>query len=436
LFSLALLVLLAEAAVHIFIHRYHKNTSDRTAAAALIYHLILPTTYLHSINNSLKMGLKLFKKKNKKKNEQIARDAFKAVETPTKVGGNNDAAAAAVTTPDTIASPGSPVPQQDYIMEAMVASTPDATNIERPEPTSFNQRIMESETPLVSNLATASSVSSQFGRERSAPRLDNTNTQPLQTKSNQIRDEIGQYYDERDREDAMMVSPPESTKKNNTNNNVTEKRTLDPIQEVKARSSSSPPVTTTYSRQHVDNIGVRAFSTNESEDVEVQLSNHLPVPPNTKTKGGNTTSRRPRGRGLSSKLIPPKFVSKINHDEVSVPSLITEPETQDVKKPEQSHQQQQRSASTKPSSLDNMIDKGQQSIDDAIKSIFGEGTMKSVATQAGGIENLLGLLQCGGDTVFGCDALCGPGEVEKDAVDLENEQEQQFAMKFNNVSVS
>ena len=374
------------------------------------------------------MGLKLFKKNKKKKNEQIARDAFKAAETPTKVGAGN----AAVTTPDTIASPGSPVPQQDYIMEA---STPNAMNIERPEPTSFNQRIMESETPLVSNLATASSVSSQFGRERSAPRLDNTNTQPSQTKSNQIRDEIGQYYDERDREDAMMASPPESTKMNNTNN-VTEKRTLDPIQEIKARSSSSPPVTTTYSRQHVDNIGVRAFSTDESEDVEVQLSNHLPGPPNTKTKGGNTTSRHPRGRGLSSKLIPPKFVSKVNYDEVSVPSLITEPETQDVEKPEQTHQKQQRSSSTKPSSLDNMIDKGQQSIDDAIKSIFGEGTMKSVATQAGGIENLLGLLQCGGDTIFGCDALCGPGEVEKDAVDLENEQEQQFAMKFNNVSVS
>ena len=349
------------------------------------------------------MGLKLFKKNKKKKNEQIARDAFRAAETPTKVGAGN----AAVTTPDTIASPGSPVPQQDHIMEA---STPNAMNIERPEPTSFNQRIMESETPLVSNLATASSVSSQFGRERSAPRLDNTNTQLYQTKSNQIRDEIGQYYDERDREDAMMVSPhPESTKMNNN--------------------------TTTYSRQHVDNIGVRAFSTDESENVEVQLSNHLPGPPNTKSKGGNGTSRHPRGRGLSSKLIPPKFVSKINHDEVSVPSLITEPETQDVEKPEQTHQQkQQRSSSTKPSSLDNMIDKGQQSIDDAIKSIFGEGTMKSVATQAGGIENLLGLLQCGGDTVFGCDALCGPGDVEKDAVDLENEQEQKFAMKFNNVS--
>lgn len=355
------------------------------------------------------MGLKLFKKNNKKKNEQIARDAFKAAETPTKVGaGNNDAAAAAVTTPDTIVSPGSPIPQKNYIMEAMTAmeaSTPDAMNIERPEPTSFNQRIMESETPLVSNLA----LSSRFERERSAPRLDNTNTQLYQTKSNQIRDEISQYYDERDREDAMMVSPPESTKMNNN--------------------------TTTYSRQHVDSIGVRAFSTDESENVEVQLSNHLPGPPNTKSKGGNGTSRHPRGRGLSSKLIPPKFVSKINHDEVSVPSLITEPETQDVEKPEQTHQQQQqRSSSTKPSSLDNMIDKGQQSIDDAIKSIFGEGTMKSVATQAGGIENLLGLLQCGGNTVFGCDALCGPGDVEKDAVDLENEQEQKFAMKFNNVS--
>jgi hypothetical protein len=84
---------------------------------------------------------------------------------------------------------------------------------------------------------------------------------------------------------------------------------------------------------------------------------------------------------------------------------------------------------------------GQQSIDDAIKSIFGGSTMISAATQAGGIEKLLGFLKCSEDTttcvpMLQCDALCGPGAKEKDVFDLENEQEQQFAVKFNNVSVT
>ena len=349
------------------------------------------------------MGLKLFKKNKKKKNEQIARDAFKAAETPTKVGAGN----AAVTTPDTIASPGSPVPQQDYIMEA---STPNAMNIERPEPTSFNQRIMESETPLVSNLATASSVSSQFGRERSAPRLDNTNTQPLQTKSNQIRDEIGQYYDMRDREDAREMMAKKPTEKMHG--------------------------TKTFAVQSA--VGVRAFSVDEAEDVEVQLlkqSNYAT------TQRTNISIARSRS---GDKLVP-KFVSKPNQDEVSIPSVITDPEGTSVKglsvvdenEVLKETQQQEPESTWAKVSLKNKVIDGGQSIDDAIKSLFSTDQKTSAATQAGGIEQLLGFLQCAEDTTCGpvlqCDTLCGAEVKEKDVVDLEIEQEQQFAMKFNSV---
>ncbi|KAK1738059.1 hypothetical protein QTG54_011353 [Skeletonema marinoi] len=349
------------------------------------------------------MGVKLFKRK---KNKQSS--VGKTLNTPSKVGTNNEAH-----TPDT--APGSPIPQQDDL--DLLASTPKNDMAMTPNPTSYNQRIMEGETPLVSNLA---SSNPQFGRNNSSgvPHLSNT---PEQVKSNQIRDEIGQYYDERDREVTRDMTNKQITK---------------------------PPVTRTFTQPAV---GVRAFSVDESEDVEVQLSSDLPFQVSGPVGNNGTTQRKniattiATTRSRSSTKLVPKFVSKPNQDEVSVPSVITDPDAglsvkslSVVKENEVLNAPQQEPESTwsKVSLKNKMIDGG-QSIDDAIKSLFSADQKTSAATQAGGIEQLLGFLQCNEDTTCGpmlqCDALCGPSEVkEKDAVDLENEQEQQFALKFNN----
>jgi hypothetical protein len=370
------------------------------------------------------MGLKLFKRKKNKQTsvDNNGRDGWKTVNTPSKVG-TNDAAAA--TTPDTV--PGSPVPQQD--ME-LLTSTPNAMAMTRPSPTSFNQRIMEGETPLVSNVASKP----QLGRNNSSgvPHLNNTTQQ---AKSNQIRDEIGQYYDEKDREDTRVMLTT-------TNNNSSSNNALEPIQETKKGL-----VTRTFTQPIV---GVRAFSMDESEDVEVQLSPVAQVQGASTGLGSVSTTNKTNNtasRSMSPVLVP-KFVSKLNQDEVSVPSLITEPEgnvsvrglSVVKEETEELNETQQGPESTwSRVSLKNKMIDGGQSIDDAIKSLFGGNTSQknntTTATQAGGIEKLLGFLQCNEDTT--CDALCGPGmkENEKDMVDLENEQEQQFAMKFNNVSV-
>jgi len=327
------------------------------------------------------MAVKLFKRKNKQ--------SFK---TPSKVETDN-----AANTPET--APGSPTPQEDV---ELPSSTPKNASGTAPTPTSYNQRIMESETPLVSNLAS----NPQFGRNRSGvPQLNNT---PQQVKSNQIRDEIGQYYDMRDREDAREMMAKKPTEK---------------MQGTKTFAVQSA-------------VGVRAFSVDEAEDVEVQLlkqSNYAT------TQRTNISTARSRS---GDKLVP-KFVSKPNQDEVSIPSVITDPEGTSVKglsvvdenEVLKETQQQEPESTWSKVSLKNKVIDGGQSIDDAIKSLFSTDQKTSAATQAGGIEQLLGFLQCAEDTTCGpvlqCDTLCGAEVKEKDVVDLEIEQEQQFTMKFN-----
>ena len=361
------------------------------------------------------MGIKLFKRK-KNKQTSIDNDGSdaKTFNTPSKVGTN-----ATVITPDTV--PGSPIPQQDMTELLEPASTPNTTSMSRPSPTSFNQRMMESETPLVSNVAS----NPQLGRNNSSgapPHLTNT---PQQAKSNQIRDEIGQYYEESDRGDTRVMMA--------TNNNNTNKK---------------EPVTKTFAQP---SVGVKAFSMDESEEVEVQLSPGVQMQGTSPVRG--PTSIASKRSKTSSRAMPPsfpKFVSKINQDEVSVPSLITEPDGNMsvrglavVKENEALNgtQQEPESAWSKISLQKKVID-GVQSIDDGIKSMFTAdippqgNAFTSAATQAGGIEQLLGFLQCNEDTTCGpVDVLCGPTMTEKDMVDLENDQEQQFAMKFNSVSV-
>jgi hypothetical protein len=370
------------------------------------------------------MGIKLLKRKTNKQNSvgNHGSDRLKTINTPSKVGTNNGTAAA--TTPDTV--PGSPVPQQD--MELLV-STPNAMAVTRPSPTSYNQRIMEGETPLVSNVASRS----QLGRNNISG-VPHLNKSAQQARSNQIRDEISQYYDERDKEDSRLML-------NTMNNKSSSNMALEPIQETKKGL-----VTRTFTQP---NVGVRAFSMDESEEVELQLSSGAQVQGGSPVLGSTRTTNKTKNtisRSVSPNLVP-KFVSKINHDEVSVPSLITEPEgtmlvrgLSVMKENGKLNETQQGPESTwSKVSLKNKLIDGGQSIDDAIKSLFSgnspqqnHDTPTSAATQAGGIEMLLGFLQCNEDTTL--DALCG-GMREKDMVDLETEQEQQFALKFNNVSV-
>ena len=335
------------------------------------------------------MGMKLLKQKKSKQR------SAKNLSTPSKAGAKNS-----VSTPDT--EPGSPVPDEDVILPA--SSTPNAFSGSTPTP--YNKRIMEGETPLISNVAS----SPQLNRSSSGvPQLSST---PV--KSNRIRDEIGQYYAQRDAKEMPRQQPKKKT------------------------------VMRTYAQPVV---GVRAFSIDESEEVELQLSSDVPFaahPPRNKTA--------PRPRPVNK--VVPKFVSKPNQDELSVPSVITGPDgdtsekvTSTANKSKQKNEKKQgpESAWSKVSLTNKIIDGG-QTIDDAIKSLIGGDTTKhgldqmtSAATQAGGIEQLLGLLQCNEDTTCGtmlqCDALCGSA-VEKDLVDLENEQEQEFAIKFNNVSLA
>lgn len=346
------------------------------------------------------MGVKLFKRK--KYNQSL--------NTPSKVGTNNEA-----NTPDT--APGSPIPQEET---ELPASTPKNAMVMPPIPTSYNKRIMESETPLVSNVASNPQrmamppiPTSYNMRSETAP----VSNIPQQVKSNQIRNEIGQYYDMRDRGTAREM-------------------TTQPTQKVSVTRTFSQPA-----------VGVRAFSTDESEDVELQLTSDHPSfqmrSPVAVSNNAITSQRRsfPRNRSLV-----PKFVSKLNQDEVSIPSVITDPEGTSVQslpvveENTLNETQQEPESTWSKVSLKNKVIDGGQSIDDAIKSLFSSDQKTSAATEAGGIEHLLGILQCNEDTtcapILQCDTLCGQElKAEKDVVDLENEQEQQFALKFNNVRV-
>ena len=358
------------------------------------------------------MGLFNKRKKNKQS----------PAKTPSKAGTKN----AAVITPDT--APGSPIPQEDVDLPASTPKYATTTTTAGPTPTSYNQRIMESETPLVSNVGS----NPQFGRDNSSVPQLNDSPSSQQVKSNQIRDEIGQYYDMRDRQDAKELMANNNNKKKPT----TEKKMH---------------VTKTFAVQH--EVGVRTFSVDEGEDVEVQLLNQ---PSNYGTTSAsqrmNISTVRSRSSSAASEKLVPKFVSKPNQDEVSIPSVITDPEGTSVKGLT-SVKEDEILNETQPAepestwskvSLKNKVIDGGQSIDDAIKSLFSTDQKTSewktsAATQAGGIEQLLGFLQCNEDTTCGqvlmpkCDTLCGVEE--KDVVDLEIEQEQQFALKFNNVSV-
>ena len=340
------------------------------------------------------MGVKLFKRK---KYDQ-------SLNTPSKVGTNNEA-----NTPDT--APGSPIPQEE--ME-LPASTPKNEMVMPPIPTSYDKRIMESETPLVSNVVSnRQAMPTSYNMSSGAPPV-----LPQQVKSNQNRNEIGQYYDMRDRGSAREMTTQQTQKFS---------------------------VTRTFTQP---GVGVRAFSTDESEDVELQLTSDHPSyrmrSPAAVSKNAKPSQRRsfPKNRSLV-----PKFVSKLNQDEVSIPSVITDPEGTSVQSSlpaveenELNETQQEPEASWSKVSLKNKVIDGGQSIDDAIKSLFSSDQKTSAATEAGGIEHLLGILQCNEDTtcapILQCDTLCGQElKAEKDAVDLENEQEQQFALKFNNVRV-
>ncbi len=333
------------------------------------------------------MGVKLFKRK---KYDQ-------SLNTPNKLGTNNEA-----NTPDT--APGSPIPQEKT---ELPASTPKTEMVEPPIPTSYNKRIMESETPLVSN---RQAMPTSYNMRSEAPPV-----LPQQVKSNQNRNEIGQYYDIRDR-------------------GSTREMTTQPTQKV--RTFTQPAV------------GVRAFSTDESEDVELQLTSDHPSYQMRSPAAVNKNAKPSQRRGFPKhRSIVPKFVSKLNQDEVSIPSVITDPEGTSVQSSlpaveenELNETQQEPESSWSKVSLKNKVVDGGQSIDDAIKSLFSSDQNTSAATQAGGIEQLLGFLQCNEDTtcapIMQCDTLCGQEiKAEKDVVDLENEQEQQFALKFNNVRV-
>lgn len=342
------------------------------------------------------MGVKLFKRK--KYNRSLG--------TPSKVGTNNEA-----NTPDT--APGSPIPQEET---ELPISTPKNAMVEPPIPTSYNKRMMESETPLVSNVASNSQqmvmppIPSSYNNMHSetAP----VSNIPQQVKSNQIRNEIGQYYDKRDGGTAR---------------------------EMTAQPTQKASVTRTFSHPAV---GVRAFSMDESEDVELQLTSDSPFQMRSPVDVRNNVTTTQRRFFSKNRSHVPKFVSKLNQDEVSIPSVITDPEGTSVQSlpvvEENLNAAQQEPESTwSKVSLKNKVIDGGQSIDDAIKSLF-TSDKTSAATQAGGIEQLLGFLKCNEDTTCApiqqCDALCGQEiTVEKDVVDLENEQEQEFALKFNNV---
>ena len=80
---------------------------------------------------------------------------------------------------------------------------------------------------------------------------------------------------------------------------------------------------------------------------------------------------------------------------------------------------------------------------------FTTHTMMSSASQAGGIEKLLGMFNCNEDTTIGAavtnvanaiqcqsGAVCGGGNVLSDEVDMELEMEERFTLNFQNVSIS
>ena len=152
-------------------------------------------------------------------------------------------------------------------------------------------------------------------------------------------------------------------------------------------------------------------------------------------------------------------------DEASMPSMLTEPESikrlrktgqafsvDDAIQKDYGNNKFSATRATTPSvSMSTMGGQETQSNAGFTTALTSAGftthTMMSSASQAGGIEKLLGMFNCNEDTTIGAavtnvanaiqcqsGAVCGGGNVLSDEVDMELEMEERFTLNFQNVS--
>jgi len=153
-------------------------------------------------------------------------------------------------------------------------------------------------------------------------------------------------------------------------------------------------------------------------------------------------------------------------DEASMPSMLTEPESikrlrktgqafsvDDAIQKDYGNNKFSATRATTPSvSMSTMGGHETQSNAGFTTALTSAGftthTMMSSASQAGGIEKLLGMFNCNEDTTIGAavtnvanaiqcqsGAVCGGGNVLSDEVDMELEMEERFTLNFQNVSL-
>jgi len=154
-------------------------------------------------------------------------------------------------------------------------------------------------------------------------------------------------------------------------------------------------------------------------------------------------------------------------DEASLPSMLTEPESikrlrktgqafsvDDAIQKDYGNNKFSATRATTPSvSMSTMGGQETQSNAGFTTALTSAGftthTMMSSASQAGGIEKLLGMFNCNEDTTIGAavtnvanaiqcqsGAVCGGGNVLSDEVDMELEMEERFTLNFQNVSLN
>jgi len=180
-----------------------------------------------------------------------------------------------------------------------------------------------------------------------------------------------------------------------------------------------------------------------------------------------TESPNKEDAGSRAATTPGTPVPPIIHedDEASMPSMLTEPESikrlrktgqafsvDDAIQKDYGNNKFSATRATTPSvSMSTMGGQETQSNAGFTTALTSAGftthTMMSSASQAGGIEKLLGMFNCNEDTTIGAavtnvanaiqcqsGAVCGGGNVLSDEVDMELEMEERFTLNFQNVS--
>jgi len=182
-----------------------------------------------------------------------------------------------------------------------------------------------------------------------------------------------------------------------------------------------------------------------------------------------TESPNKKDTGSRAGTTPGTPVPPIIHedDEASMPSMLTEPESikrlrktgqafsvDDAIQKDYGNNKFSATRATTPSvSMSTMggheTEQSNAGFTTALTSAgFTTHTMMSSASQAGGIEKLLGMFNCNEDTTIGAavtnvanaiqcqsGAVCGGGNVLSDEVDMELEMEERFTLNFQNVSL-